>query len=216
MFNTTVTVSSAFQDFVIRVVTTSGIVVNGAYPNQYQSAAAINSELAQGLGSLELSFGTFKWYDYLTGPPQTDSDGDFENLCSGGVQCNGGAWKFDINHPFDGLLVPEGQNHTDDGCGYCGIEVPIVFSVNITNADSQQSTVVINSLANIWVIETCDAGTPTSHCGETSPVYVFYAVNVNQANGEIISNTTGSFVPDQPSLRSNENHLLRGSISDGI
>ena len=195
LFNTTVIVRSVNQNFVIRVVTTSGIVVNGAYPNQYQSTSAINSELAAGLGSLELSFASFKWYDYLSGPPQTDPDGDFENLCSGGVQCNDGTWQFDINHPLPGSLVPEGQNHTDDGCGYCGIEVPMVLSVNVTNADSQQNTVVINSLANIWVIETCDAGTPTSHCGETSPVYVFYAVNVNQANGEIVSNESGSFVP---------------------
>jgi len=190
--DTNISVTSISTTFVIKVLTSSGIVAYGAYPNQYVSAQTLNAEVASGIGSALISFGTFYWYDYLSGPPQQDSDGDFNEICAGGIQCNGGTWQIDIAHPHSGPLVPEGQNHTNDGCGYCGIMDPIVFSVNVTNQDSQQADLVINDQANLWVVETCDAGTPTSHCGVTSPVYVFYAVNMNSA-GVIQSTAKGSF-----------------------
>ena len=93
--------------------------------------------------------------------------------------------------------MPEGQDYTSLPCCYggnvCGVTVPLAFSVNVTNQDPQQSDLVINSQANMWFIESCDAGTPTSECGVTAPVYVFYIVNVNQTTGEIISNSTNSY-----------------------
>lgn len=191
--DTNLSVTSISATFVIKVVTTSGIVVLGAYPNQYTSTSSLESDVASGIGSALVSFKSFYWYDYVSGPAQEDSDFDFNNICANGVQCNGGSWIFDASHPHPGSLVPEGQNHTGTGCTYCGIEDPIVFSVNVTNEDSQDADIVINSQANLWIVETCDAGTATSHCGETSPVYVFYVVNVNPATGAILSTTKGSF-----------------------
>jgi hypothetical protein len=191
--NTNISVTSISATFVIKAVTTTGIVALGSFPNEYTSTAALSSDIAQGIGSAMVTFSSFHWYDYVSGPAQTDPDGDFANICAQNVQCNGGSWIFDYSHPHPGSLVPEGQNSTDDGCGYCGIEDPIVFSVNVTNQDVQQSTLVINSQANLWIMETCDAGTPTSHCGQTSPVYVFYIVNVNPTTGAIQSTTQGSF-----------------------
>jgi hypothetical protein len=205
LFSTNITASNILQTFVIRVVTTSGVVAVGAYPNGYLSTASLNSQISAGLGSARITFTSFNWYDYISGPNATDVSsqeninglGDYYKFCKGGVECPGGTWMFDINHPNPGPLVPEGQNHTSLPCQYggsvCGTMVPIVFSVNVTNQDPQQSDIVLNSQTNLWLIETCDAGTPTSACGTSAPVYVFYIVNVNQQNGEIISNQSGSF-----------------------
>jgi len=195
--DTNISVVSISATFVIKVLTSTGIVAFGAYPNQYISASTLNAEVASGIGSALISFGTFYWYDYVSGPPSTDADGDFNEICANGIQCNGGTWQIDISHPHAGPLVPEGQNHTNDGCSYCGIMDPIVFSVNITNQDPQQADLIITDQTNLWIVETCDAGTPTSHCGVTSPVYVFYAVNMNQNNGKITSTAKGSFAQIQ-------------------
>lgn len=191
--DTNISVTSISVTYVIKVVTTTGVVALGSYPNELTSTSSLSSDVASGIGSALITFSSFYWYDYVSGPAQTDSDNDFNNICANGVQCNGGSWIFDASHPHPGSLVPEGQNHTNNGCTYCGIEDPIVFSVNVTNEDSQQADLVINSQANLWIVETCDAGTPTSHCGETSPVYVFYVVNVNPATGQILSTSQGSF-----------------------
>ena len=191
--DTKIPVTSITQSFVIRVLTASGIISLGAYPSEYTSSSSLTSDVTAGIGSALVSFSSFYWYDYVSGPAQQDADADYNNLCAQAVQCNGGSWVFDASHPHSGPLVPEGQNHTNNGCTYCGIEVPLVFSVNVTNQDPQQADLVVNSLANLWIVETCDAGTPTSHCGETSPVYVFYVVNVNPSTGAITSTTAGSF-----------------------
>ncbi len=197
VFSTNITASSSItQTYMIKVITSNGIVAVGSYPNGYLSTAALNSDVAAGLGSAKMTFDSFTYYDYISGPPATDADRDFENMCDGGVQCNGGSEIINMDG-HSGSLVPEGQNHTDDGCGYCGITVPIVFSVNITNVDPQQSDLVFNSEANLWVIETCDAGLPTSTCGLTSSVYVFYMVNVNQATGAITSLSSSTFTQVQ-------------------
>ncbi len=191
--DTNISVTSISATFVIKVVTLTGVIALGAYPNEYTSSSSLESDVASGIGSALISFNTFYWYDYVSGPAQWDSDGDFSNICALNVQCDGGSWIFNASNPHPGSLVPEGQNHTNDGCSYCGIEDPIVFSVNVTNEDTQEADLVINSQANLWIMETCDAGTPTSHCGETSPVYVFYVVNVNPTTGQILSTTKGSF-----------------------
>ncbi len=197
VFKTNITVSSSItQTYMIKVLTTSGIASIGSYPNGYLSTAALNSDVAAGLGSAKMTFDSFTYYDYISGPPSNDADSDFQYLCDGGVQCNGGTNLLNMNG-HSGSLVPEGQNHTGNGCGYCGISVPLVFSVNITNVDPQQSDLVFNSQANLWVIETCDAGTPTSSCGQTSPVYVFYMINVNQATGAITSLSPSTFTQVQ-------------------
>lgn len=191
--DTNISVTTITATFVIKVVTTTGVVALGSYPNEYTSTSSLASDVASGIGSAMVQFNSFYWYDYVSGPAQTDSDGDFNNICAQGVQCDGGSWIFDAANPHPGSFVPEGLNHTDDGCSFCGIEDPIVFSVNVTNDDTQDADLVINSQANLWIVETCDAGTATSHCGETSPVYVFYIVNVNPATGQILSTTQGSF-----------------------
>ena len=184
LFNTNISASSLTQTFMIKVLASNGIAAVGSYPNGYLSTASLNSDVAAGLGSAKMTFNSFTYYDFKSGPPAWDADNDYEYLCDGGVQCNGGSYVLNMNG-HSGSLVPEGQNHTNNGCGYCGTGVPIVFSVNITNVDPLQSDLVFNSEANLWVIETCDAGTPTSTCGTTSPVYVFYMINVNPTTGEI-------------------------------
>jgi hypothetical protein len=197
-FSTNITVSSSLtQTYMIKVLTSKGIAAVGSYPNGYLSTAALNSDVAAGLGSAKMTFSSFTYYDYFSGPPATDADNDFANLCDGGVQCNGGSLILNMEG-HSGSLVPQGQNHTGTsgwgaGCGYCGFTVPVVFSLNITNVDPQQSDLVFNSQANLWVIETCDAGTPTSTCGVTSPVYVFYMIEVNPTTGAITSTGSSTF-----------------------
>src|SRR5271157_3641930 len=130
-----------------------------------------------------MTFSSFSWYSYVTGPPLTDIDNDFENLCSNGNQCTQqGNYVIDINHPQSGSLIPQGNNHTTwSGCSqsYCGSGVPIVFSVNITNFDTSQSTVVIGSDSNLWIMETCDTGANVNGCTSGVPFYVFYIMGVN-------------------------------------
>ncbi len=123
--DTNISVTSISATFVIKVVTTTGIVALGSFPNEYTSVASLDSDIASGIGSAMITFSSFYWYDYVSGPAQQDSDFDFNNICALGVQCNGGSWIFDASHPHPGPLVPEGQNSTGDGCSYCGIEDPI-------------------------------------------------------------------------------------------
>ena len=71
--------------------------------------------------------------------------------------------------------------------------MPIVFAVNVTNNDPQQGNIILNSATDLWVVETCNAGSVISQCGAFVPVYVFYILNLNQTTGAIQSTTQGSF-----------------------
>ncbi len=191
--NTNISVTNPFHQYMIKVLTSKGTVAAGTYPSQQLVTSTINSQVAGGIGSLTMTFSSFNWYSYVTGPPQYDTDNDFIQLCSNGQQCNGGTWQLDTSHPHTGSLVPQGQNSTGNGCSYCGSTVPLAFSVNITNNDPSQASLVINSEANLWVIETCDTATFTNNCPQGNPVYVFYIMNVNPSTGVITSTGKGSF-----------------------
>ena len=67
----------------IKVLASNGIAAVGSYPNGYLSTAALNSDVAEGLGSAKMTFSSFTYYDYFSGPPSTDADNDFANLCDG-------------------------------------------------------------------------------------------------------------------------------------
>ncbi len=103
-----------------------------------------------------------------------------------------GPAQINIAHPDPGTLVPQGQNSTG-GCDICGSSVPLAFSVNITNYDPSEADLVINSHANLWVIETCDTSTFVNDCPQGNPVYNFYIMNVNPTTGVITSTSQGSF-----------------------
>jgi hypothetical protein len=102
--------------------------------------------------------------------------------------------KMDIAHPHPGTLVPQGQNSSSI-CGYCGSMVPLVFSLNITNYDPNQADLVVNSQANLWIVETCDTSTFTNNCPQGNPVYVFYIMDVDPTTGVVTSTSQGSFSP---------------------
>jgi hypothetical protein len=72
-------------------------------------------------------------------------------------------------------------------------QVPIAFSVNVTNYDPSLATIVLNSASNLWVIETCDSGVTEGNCPSGNPFYVFYIMDVNQTTGAITSTSQGSF-----------------------
>jgi hypothetical protein len=72
-------------------------------------------------------------------------------------------------------------------------QIPIAFSVNITNDDPSLGTVVINSASNLWVVETCDSGVTEGNCPSGNPFFVFYMMNVNPATGQVVSTAAGSF-----------------------
>ncbi len=108
------------------------------------------------------------------------------------------SWVIDLAHPHPGSLTPEGFQ---TGC-YVNVnnyyictynEVPMAFSVNITNDDPSLGTIVLNSESNLWVSEVCDFGSTEGNCPNGNPVYVFYSVNVNPATGAISSVNQGSF-----------------------
>jgi hypothetical protein len=198
--NTNITVISIYQQYVMQVLTSRGTTAVGTYPSQVQVQSSINDLLAGAAGSLRLSFSSFSWYSYISGPSEYDNDLDYLNLCSTGASCNGGTNILNLASPQPGTLIPQGQN-VSSVCSYCGTRVPIAFGVNITNSDPNGATLVINSEANLWVIEACDSVTvnscPTPNQGVVGPqgneMYVFYIVNVNTTSGAVTSLNQGSF-----------------------
>jgi hypothetical protein len=191
--------NNPFLQYVIQILTSRGNTFEGTYPSS-QSVSSLNAEVAAGLGSFQMEFSSFTWYAYQSGPQELDADNDYYQYCAGGVLCSGGNYVLDLNHPFSGSLVPEGNVSTNLYCQYfssaCGTRVPIAFSVNITNSDPTQATIVINSEANLWIMQTCDSGIVGSCAfGTATPVYVFYVMNVNPSTGQVLSTTLGSFTP---------------------
>lgn len=189
--NTNVLDNNPYQQYVIKVLTSKGNTFVGTYPSSNLATSSLNSLIAGGLGSLQMTFSSFSWYSYVSGPQQVDSDNDFYQYCSGGVLCNGGSYVVDLAHPHSGSLSPEGNTSTVLNCPYgpgvCGTMIPIVFSVQITNEDPSQATLVIDSEANLWVLQTCDSGVTAQSCPTTNPVYVFYVMNVNPTTGAVTS-----------------------------
>ena len=108
------------------------------------------------------------------------------------------SWVVDLANPHQGSLTPEGftagcyvTSGEDQICTYD--EVPMVFSVNITNDDPSLGTIVLNSETNIWITETCDFGSTEGNCPAGNPVFIFYGINVNPTTGAISSTTQGSY-----------------------
>ncbi len=194
VFNTSLVISSGANRYIIKVVSSRGTTAVGTYPSQQINSAAVNSLVAGGFGSLQMTFSSFSWYDYTSGPPNQDSgqqdDPDFTNLCANGANCAGGSYTIDIAHPHPGSLLPGGYG-TDGNCPCTN--VPFVLSVNITNDDPNLGTIVINAESNLWIMQTCDSGVTEGSCPNGNPVYVFYLMNVNTATGAITSTTPATF-----------------------
>jgi len=187
--------------YVIKVLTREGITGIGTYPSQQLTGASVSSLVAGGFGSLEMIFSSFNWYSYTAGPPKTVTYGSttFNNLCASGTEkgtnCNGGAsWKLDVAHPHSGSLTSGGFNTSSGNNLY---QIPIAFSVNVTNQDPSLGNIVLNSQSNLWVIETCDSGVTEGNCPSGNPFFVFYLMNVNSSTGTISSTTQGSFAEIQ-------------------
>lgn len=218
--NTNITLTSQTQKYVIKVLSAKGTSAVGTYPSTQLTSASVNSLVAGGFGSLQMQFSSFTWYDYKSGPVnqvslsctwynsctcpnnQFQCNEYFNNLCTKGQTCNSGPWTVDVSHPFQGSRMPEGFLGTIQSysCGYRNTcyndyfdEVPLVFSVNITNDDPGLASIVINSETNLWVIETCDSGVTEGNCPSGNPVFVFYLMNVNQTSGAVGSTSQGSF-----------------------
>jgi hypothetical protein len=94
--NTNISVTNLYQQYIIRVLTSLGQVFVGSFPSQQLVSSSINSLVAAGIGSLRMTFSSFSWYSYVSGPGQgacdgggygCDSDGDFYQLCSDGQAC---------------------------------------------------------------------------------------------------------------------------------
>ena len=68
VFNTTLVISSAANHYIIKVVSSRGTTAVGTYPSQQINSAAVNSLVAGGFGSLQMTFSSFTWYDYTSGP----------------------------------------------------------------------------------------------------------------------------------------------------
>jgi len=108
--------------YVIKVLTSRGTQGVGTYPSQQLTSATVNSLVAGGFGSLEMTFSSFNWYSYTGGPPSSVSYNiggnptNFNNLCANSLEketnCNGGSYSLDVNHPHSGSLVPSGYNST--------------------------------------------------------------------------------------------------------
>ncbi len=181
--NTGVTVLNNQQQYVIKIITSRGTIGVGTYPSALLSTTSINSLVSAGLGSLQMTFSSFSWYDYISGPSAQGPGGNYNQLCSTGANCAGGNWLLDIKHPHSGSLVPAGSGSN---------AIPVVFSVNITNDDPSLGNIAINSESNLWVVQTCDSGTIEGDCPNSSPVFVFYIMNV-LSNGTIINTSQGTF-----------------------
>jgi hypothetical protein len=111
-------IMNATGQYVIKLVTKQGTAFIGTYPSQQLTSTSVNSLVAGGFGSLEMTFSSFSWYSYLSGPPATTTlnGTSYQNLCSNTanqeIPCSGGTWKLNINHPYPGSLVPGGYAAT--------------------------------------------------------------------------------------------------------
>jgi hypothetical protein len=223
--NTGLILSNQSQRYIIKILTARGTSAIGTYPSNQLTNAAVNSLVAGGFGSLQMSFSSFTWYDYAGGPAKqvelTQNGGYcgfrqqcntcaqqgfdtcyyyFTNLCKQAQSCNGGSWTVDLSHPFQGSRMADGfesscitGNSSDTQTCYFD-EIPVVFSVNITNDDPGLADIVLNSESNLWVVETCDSGIAEGNCVSIgNPVFVFYMMNVNPTTGAISSVNQGSF-----------------------
>jgi hypothetical protein len=219
--NTSLLVSSSTQRYTIKVLTMRGTQAIGTYPSNIVSSQGESTVEASSIGSLIMTFSTFNWYDYSSGPsgsytgspPSSCSYNGgcnqyFDNLCSNGKLCSGSSYVVDLNHPHSGSLMPEGYNlcttssqtqgggsHqntvTTQNCNYW--QVPMVVSMTVTNEDPNLGNIILNSESNLWITETCDFGTTEGVCPNGNPVFVFYLVNVNPATGAVSSTSQGSF-----------------------
>jgi hypothetical protein len=206
--NTGVLITSSTQRFTIKILSARGTIAIGTYPSSYVTNQAVNAYAASDFGSLVMSFTTFNWYDYTSGPSSNYTGTPpsscwyngcnqfFDNMCANGARCNGGSWTVDVAHPHPGSMMPEGYNicsvsNNYQNCNYW--QVPMVVSVTVTNDDPQLGNIVLNSETNLWITETCDFGASEGYCPNGNPVFVFYVMNVNPTTGAVTSTTQGSF-----------------------
>ena len=85
LFNTGVLYTHG-QSYTIQVLTSKGTVVVGTYPPRQLSTKSLSSLVAEGVGSLSMSFTAFSFYYYT------------------------GSTTIDISHPHDGAIAPYGTN----------------------------------------------------------------------------------------------------------
>lgn len=208
--STGVLITRSTEQFNIKIISARGTVAVGTYPSSYITSQAVGSYAASDFGSLVMSFTTFNWYDYSSGPvasytgtpPSSCSYSSgcnqyFDNMCTNsGTQCSGGTWTVDLSHPHPGSLMPEGYNictvsSNAQNCNYW--QVPMVIGVQVTNDDPNLGNIILNSETNLWITETCDFGVSEGYCPNGNPVFVFYALNVNPTTGVVTSLTQGSF-----------------------
>ena len=221
--------------YVIKVLTSRGTQGVGTYPSQQLTSATVNSLVAGGFGSLQMTFSSFDWYSYTSGPNRSVTITSAETrprsitfaravLKRKPTATEDRMLLTSTTHTAE-LLVPGGYNptltyvttstttttttshHIGGGTTTYTLtstttstsstspfyQIPVAFSVNITNDDPSLGTIVINSASNLWVIETCDSGVTEGNCPSGNPFFVFYIMDVNPSTGAVTSTTGGSF-----------------------
>ena len=157
--------------YTMKVFTSRGTTVVGTYPTHTITSLSVSTQIASGLGSLEMIFSSFTFYGYTTST----------SVCAAGYPCN---IAFSSAQPA--AITPCGpfQSSTKS----CSSAPYIVFSVQVTNNDPSAGTIVIDSHTDLWTFLSCGSG-----CGSQS-LLAFYVMNV-LANGTITSRTQNSFNP---------------------
>jgi hypothetical protein len=126
-------VYSSGSYYTMKVFTSRGTTVVGTYPTHTLTSVSITSQIASGLGSLEMIFSSFTFYGYTT----------TSNVCVSGYPCN-----IALSSAQPAAITPKGST-------------PIVFSVQITNNDPSAGTIVIDSHTDLWTFLSCGAGCGT-------------------------------------------------------
>ena len=119
--------------YTMKVFTSRGTTVVGTYPTHTITSVSITSQIASGLGSLEMIFSSFTFYGYTT----------TSNVCNTGYVCN-----IALSSAQPAAITPFGTK-------------PIAFSVQITNNDPSAGTIVIDAHTDLWTFLSCGSGCGT-------------------------------------------------------
>ncbi|MHB1907905.1 MAG: hypothetical protein ACYCQJ_03415 [Nitrososphaerales archaeon] len=136
---------SSDETYTFKVVTSRGTTVIGTYPTQTLTSYSVNSIVASGLGSLEMQFSSFQFYNYVTTSPPVIN---FSSAETAAVTPYNHVMvlsaKVTNNDPSGGTLVI--NSHTDlwtflscsGGCG--GQSLVVFYVVNVSPSGAITST----------------------------------------------------------------------------
>lgn len=188
-------ITGSNQRFIIKVLTARGTTAVGTYPSDLITSSAVNSLVAGGFGSLEMTFSSFTWYDYTSGPVgQTSQSITWQNGCS--MQYSGCTTNFD-NLCANGRVCAL----TIDGTTYNNCNSVQICKVTLTTSEANDviiltsyetsSSIHISSISDSAGLTWLDRKT-LANSGQGGTTEEWYAIAANPLSSDTITVTYSS------------------------